>query len=363
MKPDVVPQAASLLYRRLPVGKSRSACSWFMSLMHFQWNWQFPMNPRNNTGIAWLRARSAQYGLVLVLALLAIVLALAKPQFLTWANLVTVVRQISINGILAVGVTYVLLTGGVDLSLGSVVALAGVIAASLAHPGGHALAVPVLAGILTGTACGWTNGALVTRGGVAPFIVTLGMMTVARGLALVLSGGRPVSNLSTEFTRLGSGECLGVPIPVLLLAVVAALSHLFLSRFRHGRYLYAVGGNEDAARASGIDVTRVKTLAYTLCGSLAGLAGVVLAARITTGQPNAGVAYELDAIAAVVIGGTSLSGGIGGIGGTVLGALLMGVINNGLDLLNVSSYYQQVVKGLIIVGAVWLDRHNARSRP
>ena len=171
----------------------------------------------------------------------------------------------------------------------------------------------------------------------------------------MLSGGRPVSNLSREFTSIGSGSVLGIPIPILLFAAVALLSHGLLKHIRIGRYIYAVGGNENAARASGINVVAVKTFAYTVCGALAGLAGLVLAARITTGQPNAGVGYELDAIAAVVIGGTSLNGGVGGIGGTILGALLMGVINNGLDLLNVSSYYQQIVKGVLIVGAVWLD--------
>jgi len=296
-----------------------------------------------------------RFGIVLALVLVGAMLAAATPNFLTTANLINVARQISLNGILAVGVTFVLLTGGVDLSLGSVVALAGVIAAGFAHPGDYPVAVAVLMGILAGTACGAANGLVITRGRVAPFIVTLGMMTVARGLALVASGGKPVSNMSPHLTRL-AGDILGLPIPVLILAAVSAASWAFLANTRLGRYVYAVGGNEHAARAAGISVNRVKLFAYTLCGALAGLAGVVLAARITTGQPNAAVAYELDAIAAVVIGGTSLSGGVGGVGGTLLGVLLMGVINNGLDLLNVSSYYQQIVKGVIIVGAVWLDR-------
>lgn len=299
-------------------------------------------------------------GLVLALVGLGAVLAVLHPQFLTWANLVTVARQISINGILAVGVTYVLLSGGVDLSLGSVVALTGVVAASFAHPGEYPLVVPVALGVLTGLGCGLINGLVITFGRVAPFIVTLGMMTGARGLALVLSKGRPVSNLSSEFARLAGGELWGVPYPVWILAGVAVLSGLFLRNIRLGRYLYAVGGNEVAARACGLNVAAIKTFAYTVCGALAGLAGVVLASRITAGQPNAGVGYELDAIAAAVIGGTSLSGGVGGVGGTVLGALLMGVINNGLDLLNVSSYYQQIVKGVIIVGAVWLDQRGKR---
>lgn len=307
-----------------------------------------------------LTARAAsdhlrRYGLLIALVAVSATLALLKPQFLTAANLINVARQISLNGILAVGVTYVLLTGGVDLSLGSVVALAGVVAASFAHPAQWPVIVPVLAGILAGIACGFTNGFVVTKGRVAPFIVTLGMMTIARGLALILSGGKPVSNLSEPFLLLGA-DIQGLPVPVLILLSLAALSWVFLNNTRLGRYIYAVGGNENAAMAAGLSVGQIKIFAYSVCGGLAGLAGTVLAARITTGQPNAGVAYELDAIAAAVIGGTSLSGGIGGVAGTLAGALLMGVINNGLDLLNVSSYYQQITKGLIIVGAVWLDK-------
>ncbi|MEI7909966.1 MAG: ribose ABC transporter permease [Verrucomicrobiota bacterium] len=308
-----------------------------------------------------MRASSIKsWGLAIALVAISLALSFAKPTFLTVPNLLNVMRQISINGILAVGVTYVLLTGGVDLSLGSLVALSGVVAATLAHPNQHALAVPVLVGVLTGTLCGAVNGLVVTHGKVAPFIATLGMMTVARGLALVVSGGRPVSNLGAEFTRLG-GDVAGLPIPLMVLAGIALLAFVVLRNLRLGRYVYAIGGNEAAARASGINVAAVKLFAYSACGATAGVAGVVLAARVTTGQPNAGVGYELDAIAAVVIGGTSLSGGVGGIGGTILGALLIGVINNGLDLLNVTSYYQAIVKGIIIVGAVWLDRQQNKS--
>ncbi|NUQ66362.1 MAG: ABC transporter permease [Pirellulales bacterium] len=296
-----------------------------------------------------------QYGIVIAIVLIIAILTAKTPGFLTVANLTIVARQITLNGILAVGATFVLLTGGVDLSLGSVVALAGVVAAGFAHPGDYPVLMPVAMGILTGAACGATNGLVVTRGGVAPFIATLGMMTAARGLAQVASGGRPVSNMSPDLIRL-AGDVWDVPIPALILAGMSLAAWALLANTRLGRYVYAVGGNENAARAAGIDVKRVKTFAYTLCGALAGLAGVVQAARTTTGQPNTAVGYELDAIAAVVIGGTSLSGGVGSIGGTLLGALLMGVINNGLDLLNVSSYYQQIVKGVIIVGAVWLDR-------
>ena len=301
-----------------------------------------------------------RFGLLLVIFIVGLALSLLTDTFLSVANFTNVARQISINGILAVGVTFVLLTAGVDLSLGSVVALSGVACATFAHPGDHSVFVPIAVGLLTGAACGLVNGVLVTRGGVAPFIVTLGMMTIARGLALIVSGGRPVADMSNELTAL-AGDFLGVPIPVLCFAGVAFAAWFFLRNFRLGRHIYAVGGNENAARAAGVPVEKVKLFAYGLCGLLTGLAGVVLAARITTGQPNAGQAYELDAIAAVVIGGTSLAGGVGTITGTLLGVLLIGVINNGLDLMGVSSYYQAVIKGVIIVGAVWLDRRQARS--
>jgi inositol transport system permease protein len=299
-------------------------------------------------------------GIVAVLFVIAGLLSVLTDSFATASNLTNVARQVSINGILAVGVTFVLLTGGVDLSLGSVVALSGVACALFAHPGEYPLFVPICVGLLTGGLCGLLNGVLVTRGGIAPFIVTLGMMTVARGLALIFSGGKPVADMSPDLTGL-AGDLGPVPIPLICFAAVAVLSWLVLGRFRLGRHLYAVGGNEQAARAAGVSVPKVKLFAYGLCGLLTGLTGVVLAARITTGQPNAGQAYELDAIAAVVIGGTSLSGGVGSVLGTVLGVLLIGVINNGLDLLSVSSYYQAVIKGIIIVGAVWLDRRQARS--
>ena len=308
-----------------------------------------------------LRAWASRLGLLLSLMGIGTFLALFNPYFLTWPNLINVLRQISINGILAIGVTYVLLTGGVDLSLGSLVALTGVTAACVAHPGPFAVVAPVGMGIAVGAFCGTVNGFIITKGRIAPFIATLGMMTVARGLALVLSQGKPVSNLSVDFTQMGRGSVFGFPIPVLVFLFVAVLSILFLKNMRLGRYIYAIGGNETAALVSGIPVRAVKIMAYTICGALAGLAGVVLTSRITTGQPNAGIGYELDAIAAAVIGGTSLSGGIGGVAGTILGALLMGVINNGLDLLNVSSYYQAMVKGLIIVGAVWLDPNREKE--
>ena len=297
-----------------------------------------------------------RYGLLVAFAAICAVLSVLSPAFLTAQNVINVLRQISINAVLAVGVTYVILTGGIDLSLGSVVAITGVLAAIFAHPGAYPLIAPIAIGILGGILIGVVNGVVITRFRVAPFIATLGMMTIARGGALIISKGRPVSNLSDSFNFIGNGSLLGVPVPVLILAGVFLASHFVLRRTTFGRYVYAVGGNEEAARASGIGTHRIKIACYSICAGLAGLAGIIQASRIATGQPNAGIAYELDAIAAVVIGGTSLSGGIGGVTGTILGALIIGTLNDGLDLLNVSSYYQQVVKGMIIIGAVVLDR-------
>lgn len=288
--------------------------------------------------------------------LICLLLSLSTPNFFSLQNMTIVLRQVSVNGILAIGVTFVIIAGGIDLSLGSVVALTGVVAALFAHPGTYPLAVPLVMAILAGLAIGGLNGLAVTKGKVAPFIVTLGMMTIARGLALVASDGRPVTNLSDPFNFIGGGSLLGVPVPILIFGAIIIAASLLLNKTRIGRYMYAVGGNELAAYASGVRVNTVKLIAYMICSGMAALAGIVLASRITTGQPNAGVAYELDAIAAVVIGGTSLAGGVGSIGGTVLGVLLIGVINNGLDLLNISSYYQQIIKGLIIVAAALIDR-------
>jgi len=301
----------------------------------------------------------SRYGILLSLVVICIVLSFATPNFFSAQNLLIVLRQVSINGILAIGVTFVIIAGGIDLSLGSVIALTGVVAASFAHPGTYPLIVPLALALLTGMAIGAINGWTITLGRVAPFIVTLGMMTIARGLALVFSNGRPVTNLSPSFNYIGGGDFLHIPVPILLFILVILISIIILNNTRMGRYIYAVGGNETAAKASGIRVNRVKLFAYIMCSMLAALAGIVLASRITTGQPNAGIAYELDAIAAVVIGGTSLLGGKGSITGTVIGVLIIGVINNGLDLLNVSSYYQQIIKGIIIIGAALLDRKNA----
>ncbi len=296
-----------------------------------------------------------QYGIALAFVLICVLLSVLHPAFLTLSNLRVILTQVSINALLAFGVTFVIITGGIDLSLGSVLAVAGIAAAIFAHPDSYPLIVPVAAGLGTGIIFGAFNGLIITRSKVPPFIVTLGTMTIARGLALIFSNGRPVSNLSDAFNFIGGGTIRGVPFPIVILVLAFIVCALLLGRTTWGRYMYAVGGNELAARASGINVNKVKMMVYTLCGGLAGIAGVLLTSRITTGQPNAGMGFELDAIAAAIIGGTSTSGGTGNMVGTLLGALLIGVISNGLDLMNVSSYYQLVIKGLIIVGAVVLD--------
>lgn len=299
-----------------------------------------------------------QYGLLIAFLVVCVVLSIIAPRFLTVSNLMIIVTQVSINALLAFGVTFVIITGGIDLSIGSTVAVTGVVAALFAHPDTYPVIVPVLAGLAAGLLLGAFNGLVITRSKVPPFIVTLGTMTIGRGLALILSKGRPVSNLSDSFNFIGGGQILGIPTPIIILVVFFVICSVLLRKTVLGRYLYAVGGNEQAAKASGIQLNKVKMVVYTLCGGLAALAGILLTSRITTGQPNAGVGFELDAIAAAIIGGTSTSGGTGTMTGTLIGALLIGVISNGLDLLNVTSYYQQVVMGIIIIGAVVLDSLN-----
>lgn len=302
-----------------------------------------------------------QYGIFVVFIIICLILSFISPQFLTVSNWTIIITQASINALLAFGVTFVIITGGIDLSLGSMVAVTGVTTAMLAHPDTFPVALPIFAGLLAGLLMGVFNGFIITKSKIAPFIVTLGTMTIGRGLALILSKGRPISNLSDSFNFIGGGDVFGIPFPIIVLVIIFTICSITLKKTLLGRYIYAVGGNEQAARASGINVNQVKLAVYSISGLLAGLAGVLLTSRITTGQPNAGAGFELDAIAAAVIGGTSTSGGTGTMTGTLVGVLLIGVINNGLDLLNVTSYYQQVVMGIIIIGAVVLDSWNQKS--
>jgi ribose/xylose/arabinose/galactoside ABC-type transport system permease subunit len=299
-----------------------------------------------------------KYGLLLALIILCTTLAIITPKFLTLPNLMIIVTQVTINALLAFGVTFVIITGGIDLSLGSIVAVTSVVTATFARADSYPLVVPLGLGLLVGLAFGAFNGLVITKGKVPPFIVTLGTMTIGRGLALILSKGRPISNLSDAFNYIGGGNLFGIPLPIVILVIVFIICTLLLKKTIMGRYVYAVGGNELAARASGISVNRVKMFVYTLGGGLAALGGIILTSRISTGQPNVGIGFELSAIAAAIIGGTSTSGGVGSITGTLLGALLIGVISNSLDLLNVTSYYQSVVMGIIIIGAVLLDSLN-----
>ncbi|RYU97339.1 ABC transporter permease [Emticicia agri] len=303
-----------------------------------------------------------QYGILIAFVAICLTLSYISPQFLTVSNWSIIFTQVSINALLAFGVTFVIITGGIDLSIGSVVAVSGVVAALLARNDNYPVIVPILGGLSVGLLFGALNGFLITKSKIAPFIVTLGIMTIGRGLALIISKGRPISNLSESFNFIGGGDIAGIPFPIIILFIVFIICSIVLKKTIFGRYVYAVGGNEQASWASGISVNQVKIAVYSLCGLLAGLAGILLTSRITTGQPNAGASFELDAIAAAVIGGSSTSGGVGSIQGTLFGVILIGVLNNGLDLLNVSSYYQQVVMGVIIIGAVLLDSWNQKIK-
>jgi ribose/xylose/arabinose/galactoside ABC-type transport system permease subunit len=260
-----------------------------------------------------------------------------------------VIRQVAVIGILSVGMTFVILTGGIDLSVGSILALTTLVVAGLKDQGGI---VAALAGLTTGTACGLVNGVIVTRGRVQPFIVTLGMLTVLVGVGLTYSGGQPIIGIPASLVFIGRGHLAGVPSQAVLFAVVAVLGTVVLRTTRYGRYVYAVGGNSEASLLSGVPVDRVKVLVYAISGFLSAVAGLVMASHLNVGEANVGKGLELDTIAAVVVGGTSLFGGAGGVGGTVIGVLLIGIINNLLNLLDVPAYTQLIVKGLIIVGAV-----------
>ena len=299
-------------------------------------------------------ARSRQVGTLIGLFLLGALLSILSPFFLTSSNLLNVMEQTAINAVIAVGMTFVILSAGIDLSVGSIAALSGVVLANRLQAG-WPLALAILAGLLTGALCGLFSGLLITRGKLPPFIATLGMMSVCRGAALLFTDGRPISGFDESLRWLSTGRILGVPVPVLLTILLYGVAIVLLNRTRFGRYVYAIGGNEEATRLSGVAVGFHKTLVYILSGVTAALASVLLTARLNSAQPIAGMMYELDAIAAVVIGGTSLTGGLGTLGGTLIGALTMGVLRNGLNLLGISSFLQQIVIGLVIIAAVLMD--------
>ncbi|NVH74110.1 ABC transporter permease [Paraburkholderia sp. JPY432] len=300
-----------------------------------------------------------RYGIVVIFLVLCATAAFSSPFFLTAENLLNVVRQVSVVGLTSLGMTFVILTAGIDLSVGSILALTTLAVAGL-KPYGPVAAL--LGGVGIALACGWLNGVITTRGRIQPFIVTLGTMTALVGVGLAYSDGQPVIGVPASLSWIGRGRLGGVPVQALVFVAMTVASAVVLRMTRYGRHVYAVGGNAEAARLSGVAVDRVRVIAYCLSGFFAGLGGVVLSTQLNIGEANLGKGLELDAIAAVVVGGTSLSGGAGGIGGTLIGVLLIGVLSNLLNLLNVPAYTQLIVKGAIIVGAVLTHARLSRSK-
>lgn len=322
-------------------------------------------------GISKYRPLVARFQSLIALVVLCVVLSGLSDKFLTVDNGWNVLRQISVNVCISVGMTLIILTAGIDLSVGSVLAFSGAVAAGLLKTGiawpahdlfiGFTLLGTILSALLAGSVLGFFNGFVITRFKVPPFVATLAMLTIARGLTLLWTKGYPISGLGPRFGYIGTGWLLGIPVLVWISAIIVITSLVITKMTPIGRYIYAIGGNEQAARLSGININRVKVIVYTLGGILAAVGGIMVTSRLDSAQPNAGTSYELDSIAAVVIGGTSLSGGRGSIMGTVLGAIIIGVLNNGLVLLNVSPFWQQVIKGLVILLSVIADKINAKE--
>lgn len=295
----------------------------------------------------------------LTLALLFIGLTIASPHFLTETNLASVVRQTAVINIMALGMTLVIISGGIDLSVGSILAMGGLIG-TMAMEKGQPILVGIAIGILTGLLCGFFNGLMITQLRINPFIVTLGTLGIYRGLALMISNGLPVHQIPPGFSFLGEGNVLGVPFVLWVLLACAVLMHLLLGHTKSGRYSFAIGSNPDAAFYAGIPIRFHVTAVYAIAGMLTGLAGMIEASRLMTGQPTAGIGYELQAIAAVVIGGGSLRGGEGSVVGTLVGAFIMGLLSNGSDLLGISPYLQQAIIGGVIIVAVAFDELRKR---
>jgi len=314
------------------------------------------MNRHNKIDI---RGFIAKYGVILGLIIIIIFFTVMKAKFLTLENMLNMLRQTSINGLLAIGMTFVVLTGGIDLSVGSIVGASGMFAALAARSEtGIPWFAAVLIGLLVGLLLGTVNGIVISYLRVPAFIATLGMLSIARGVTFMASNAKPVPGLSRGFLKVGGGSLGIIPIPILILTAALIVSYILLYKTRYGRYVFATGGNPTSARVSGISVKKITCSVYMVSGLLAGLAGVILTSRVTSGLAQSGDGYEVDAIAAAVIGGNSLSGGRGRLWGTIIGFLIMGVMNNGLDMMAVSSYWQLVIKGIIIIGAVMLDSLN-----
>ena len=295
-----------------------------------------------------LKETLIKYKSLVGLLTLIVVVSILSPSFLSSKNIFNILRQTSVNGIIAAGMTFVILTGGIDLSVGSILV------------SGKGIFVAVLAALVIGALVGFLNGFIITKGKLQPFIATLATMTILRGLTLVYTDGKPITlgsgDLALNFGQIGGGKILGIPTPALIMIVTFALCAYVLKNTKMGRYTYALGSNEEATRLSGLNTDKIKIAVYTISGILASVAGIIITSRLFSAQPTAGDGYELDAIAAVVLGGTSLTGGKGKITGTIIGALIIGVLSNALNILDVSSYYQMMVKGAVILVAVLLDR-------
>jgi ribose transport system permease protein len=303
-----------------------------------------------------------RYSVFLILLLICLFFAVGSERFLTTGNLLNVALQTSIIAIVALGMTYTILTGGIDLSVGSLMALCGALAAGLAVRQGWGTYGSMGLALLVGMSLGLVNGLLIVRGGMPPFVATLAMLAVGRGLTLVYTEGRPIAGLEDDFTFWGTGDVLGMPVPVLVLAVLALIAFVVLRYTRFGLYIYATGGNEETTRLAGVSPNRIKLAVYAISGFTAALGGILLTARLWSAQPNAAVGSELDAIAAPVLGGVSLFGGVGSVGGVLVGAFIIGVLSNGLNLMGVPSFYQQVIKGVVLILAVMLDLITKRRR-
>ena len=300
-----------------------------------------------------------RYQSIIGLIIFSVIIALMNDRFMTISNVMNILRQTSINSIIAAGMTFVILTGGIDLSVGSTLAISGAMAASLIGSGMNPV-LAVIVALAIGAGVGMLNGFVISKGKLQPFIVTLATMTVFRGATLVFTDGKPISTgyeANAElYSQIGNGYIGAVPIPIIIMILVFAIGYYVLTGTTIGRYVYALGGNEEATKLSGVNTDRIKIFVYGMSGFFAALAGIIITARLSSAQPTAGQGYELDAIAAVVLGGTSLAGGLGSIMGTVVGALIIGILNNALNLMNVSSYYQLLAKGVVILIAVLIDR-------
>ena len=300
-----------------------------------------------------------KYKSLLGLVLLIAVVSILNPSFLSPKNVMNILRQTSVNAVIAAGMTFVILTGGIDLSVGSILGISGAVCASLLVSG-QGLIIAVIAALAVGAVVGFLNGFIISKGKLQPFIATLATMTLLKGLTLVYTNGNPITlgsnELAMSFGKIGGGTILGIPTPAMIMIVVFMVCYYILHNTRIGRYTYALGSNEEATKLSGLNTDKIKIWVYTMSGILASVAGIIITSRLYSAQPTAGSGYELDAIAAVVLGGTSLNGGKGKITGTIVGALIIGVLSNALNILDVSSYYQTMVKGAVILLAVLLDR-------